>query len=227
MPKVLLVEDDLDMADNIAIWFKRQNYLIEHVADGGSAIERLLQDSYDLVILDLDLPVKDGLTVCKEYRDSGGSTPILMLTGRAASAQKVAGLDTGADDYLAKPFSLNELLARARALIRRASGIVSNQIALGNLKIDAQTRQVFLSGKEVKLRPREYALLEFFARHPGEVFSNDTLLQRVWSIDSDSSNEAVRSCLRTVRQHLESEPSVVIETVHGVGYRLRVIQQET
>lgn len=226
MAKILLVEDDLKLADTIVLWFRSQKYVIEHTANGKQALELITFGSYEAIILDWDLPEIDGLSLCKILRDQRNRTPILMLTGKSEVDDKIEGLDEGVDDYLTKPFDLKELEARLRALLRRFAGQATDILSIADLKLDSQSRRVTKDGRPVVLTPREFSLLEFLLRNKNQIFSSDDLLHKLWHTDSDSSREAVRVCIGRLRQRLddsENEDDSIIETVPKVGYRIRQI----
>lgn len=222
MAKILVVEDDVDLSCKVNDWLSFEQHLVEVVYDGQEAHDRLRVYSYEVVVLDWDLPKMTGLEVCKQYRNQGGHTPILMLTGKDAIAEKEAGLDAGADDYLTKPFHLKELSARIRALLRRpVQSYTGSTIKLGELELDPLSRRVTRSGNEIILYPREYALLEFFMRHPNEVFSPDALINRVWNSDSEVSADSIYTYMKMLRRKISPEaPGSIIKTIHGVGYKL-------
>jgi DNA-binding response OmpR family regulator len=224
MAKILLVEDDTDLSGRVQEWLSFEQHAVEAVFDGLEAGQRLRIYSYEVVILDWDLPKCTGIEVCKEFRSRGGSTPILMLTGKGSINEKETGLDAGADDYLTKPFHLKELSARIRALLRRpVASYTGATLKAGPLELDPSTRRVTKSGDELTLLPKEYALLEFFLRHPNEVFSPDALLNRVWNSESDASTDTIYTYIKMLRKKITPEaPSSMIKTVHGVGYRLEV-----
>lgn len=221
MAKILLVEDEPDFSELISGWLKNDHYLIESVENGEDAMDRLRFYKYDLVILDWMLPGISGVDVCKRYRSSGGTTPILMLTAKRHVDEKEAGLDAGADDYLTKPFELKELSARIRALLRRPSAFSGNVLKVGNLVLESNSFKVTRDGEDVQLLPKEFALLEFLMRHPNQVFSAEAILDRVWSSDSEASPETIRTYIKRLRKKLDVEgtPSL-LSTVHGVGYKL-------
>jgi len=219
--KILLVEDDQAVAEAIVDALEFESNVVEHVDCGLEASQRLKLYQYDLVVLDWDLPRKSGVEVCGEYRSGGGTLPILMLTGKSSVEDRVTGLDAGADDYLPKPFSMKELSARVRALLRRPEPMVSELVQLGPLQIDLKFHKVTRGQEELNLLAKEISLLEFLVRHRGQVFSVDDLLNKVWHSESDSSEDAVRQCVTRLRKKIdgESENSLII-TVKGLGYKV-------
>jgi DNA-binding response OmpR family regulator len=219
MPKILLVEDEKELADVIRDWLSEDFHLVETATDGHEALRRLSDSTYDLIILDLMLPVISGMDVCRQYRSNGGSTPILMLTAKHSLNAKEAGLDAGADDYLTKPFELRELSARARALLRRYKSSPISVLAAGDLSLDRNSCRVTKNGEEVHFLPKEYALLELLMRNQGTVLSVDVLLDNVWGKQSEVVPDTVRSYIKTLRKKVDTEgkPSI-IRTVHGIGY---------
>jgi DNA-binding response OmpR family regulator len=223
MAKILLVDDDIELTVVIAGWLASENHLVEVVHDGSEALDRLRACQYDVILLDWTLPEMEGIEVLKTYRDEGGSTPVIMLTGKRAVVEKTEGLDTGADDYLTKPFHMDELAARIRSILRRATKATTNILKCGDLELDPVKHTVKKAGESIQLLPREFALLEFFMRHPGDVFSSEALLQRVWHSDSEATAEAIRTCIKRVRQKLDKDDEEsLIETIARIGYRLRV-----
>lgn len=223
MAKLLLVDDDVDLTAMIVEWLSFEHHSVEVVHDGKEAQDRLRLCQYDGIILDWSLPEMSGIEICRQYRANKGTTPIIMLTGKNSISDKENGLDSGADDYLTKPFNMKELSARIRSVLRRASGAVSNILQVGELSIDPTKYKLTKSGKEIQLLPREFALLEFFMRHPDEVFSGEALLQRVWHSESDATSEAIRTCIKRLRQKIDGDnDDSVIQTIPRVGYRLRV-----
>ncbi|MBS1993723.1 MAG: response regulator transcription factor [Cyanobacteria bacterium SZAS LIN-2] len=222
--KILLVEDDEDLASMIMEWLSNERHLIEVAYDGNHGMDLLKLAQYDVIVLDWDLPGMQGIDILRQFRAGGGNTPVIMLTGKGSIAEKEAGLDSGADDYVAKPFSIKELAARIRALLRRPAPTTSNLLQVRDIGLDAGKYRVTKSGVEVHLLPRDFALLEFFMRHPDEVFSADTLLARVWQSDSEASLEALRTAIKRIRKKLDTsdnETESVIENIPRVGYRLR------
>lgn len=223
MAKILIVEDDVDLTVMIVEWLSFEHHSVEVVHNGREGRERLQLCQYDAIILDWSLPEVTGIEICRQYRQEHGKTPIIMLTGKNSISDKENGLDSGADDYLTKPFNMKELSARLRAVLRRASGSSTNILQVGELSIDPTKYKLTKSGKEIQLLPREFALLEFLMRHPDEVFSGDSLLQRVWHSESDATSEALRTCIKRLRQKIDSDTDEsIIQTIPRVGYKLRV-----
>lgn len=224
MPKVLLVEDDKDLTQVIYEWLTSQNYGLEIAHDGLSGYEYLRQGYFDIIILDWDLPGMTGMEILKKYRANKGTCPVLMLTGKTNIEEKEEGLDSGADDYLTKPFSMRELSARLRALSRRPLDTVSEVLKVGEIELDTVKHKVSRAGSDVHLLPKDFALLEFLMRHPDEVFSTETLIQRVWNFDSDATSDAVRTSIKRIRKKLDEsddEDTSIIENVRRIGYRLK------
>jgi len=222
--KLLLVEDDQETADMIISWLRSERYDVSHAANGLDGKEMLESGNYDAAILDWQLPGMGGIDILKAYRSAGGKVPILVLTGKAMVADRVAGLDAGADDYLTKPFSLKEVSARVRALLRRPSEVLPETLTVGELSLDSVKYRVMKRGVEVQLMPREFNLLEFFMRHPDMPFSSDALLARVWNDDSEASNSALRNSIKRLRSKIDdgdAEADSLIENIPGIGYRLR------
>jgi len=221
MAKILIVEDDLDLCARIVEWLTLENHTIEVVHDGKEGSERIKLYPYELVVLDWGLPGLPGIEVCRSYRAAGGTTPILMLTGKSDITQKTDGLDSGADDYLTKPFHLKELSARIRALLRRPQAVKANVLSIREYSLDTVTKQLKKSAVDVQLTPKEYALVEFMMRHPDQVFSQEDLLNKVWSSESESTIYSIYTTVKTLRKKLNVEgQKALISTVHGMGYRI-------
>jgi DNA-binding response OmpR family regulator len=222
MAKILVVEDDPLVAQSIATLLTSNRHTVESVADGGQALALLRVYNYDLIVLDLWIPGLTGEELCAKYRANGGQTPILMLTGKRRLTDKVAGLDSGADDYLVKPFNAEELSARVRALLRRESSEKTNELVSGELRLNLKTKTVHVQDGEVQLLAKELAVLEFLLRHKGQVFSAETILDRVWSSESDSTLDAIRQCIARLRKKIDKpgRPSM-ITTVIGLGYTIK------
>jgi DNA-binding response OmpR family regulator len=223
MVKVLVVEDDEFVSGLISDCLKLDHYDVEVVATGNEASDRLRLYNYDLILLDVGLPEQSGLELCEKYRSTGGSTPIIMLTGKRSIDDKEAGLNAGADDYLTKPFNARELVARVRAVLRRPPLVTPSRLKISDLELDPVSHEVFLGAKKLDLKPKEFTLLEFFMRNPNQVFSNNDILNRVWVSESEASPQAVRTCMQRLRDKIDRDgvPSI-ITTVYGVGYKLEL-----
>jgi DNA-binding response OmpR family regulator len=219
MAKILLVEDDADLAHLIVNILQVERHAVDTVGDGRDALAHLRLSKYEVIILDWMLPNLSGMEVCREYREKGGTTPILMLTSRASPEEKETGLDAGADDYLTKPFHAKELAARIRALLRRPQVVSSKTLEVGAIRLDPKTAKVYKNGQEIHLLPKEFSLLELFMRYPNQVFSGDALLERVWAAESSASLDTVRTYIKTLRKKIDTKGSAsLLRTVHGVGY---------
>ncbi len=220
MAKILLVEDELDFSLLISHLLASEHHTVEVANSGEAALELLGVYHFDCLILDWNLPGISGLEVCQNFRANKGVTPILMLTARQHVDDKSAGLDSGADDYLTKPFELKELSSRVRALLRRPTAFQSANLQVGLFEMDVNNFRLTRQGEEVTLLPKEFALLEFFMRHPNQVFSPETLIDRVWASDHEASPETIRTYIKRLRKKLdlEGKPSA-LSTVHGVGYK--------
>lgn len=214
--KLLVVEDNQKVARFLVRALSEEGHAVDQVGDGEKALEQIEAVAYDAVILDWMLPGMDGVAVCRTARDRGVKTPILMLTARAEVGEKILGLDAGADDYLSKPFDLGELLARVRALGRRAIGAPT--LKLGPLAIDPVARKATLDGRAIELTSRELALLAYLVQHAGRAVSRSELLQKVWSTSFDPSSNVVEVHVKNLREKLGGHDAM-IETVRGVGYR--------
>ncbi len=229
MAHVLVVEDDAHIRDLIALHLGLEGLECTLVGDGREALTRLEATRVDLVVLDLMLPGLDGLTVCKAMRRSGANTdtPLLMLTARGEEADKVLGLETGADDYLAKPFGIREFVARVRALLRRprplagAGGEAGKAVTIHGLEIDPARRRVRVGGDEVELTTQEFKLLHLLATHPGIVFSREALLAKVWPDQTFVTPRSVDTLVKRLRKRVEAdtEAPTLILTVWGAGYK--------
>ncbi len=220
MSKILVVEDDPSLLKTVKEWLEFEHNFVESTSDGGEALELLAAYKYDLIILDWELPTKTGIEICQTFRSRGGQTPILFLTGKQAIPDKETGFSSGADDYLTKPFHLKELSMRLKALLRRAPTVSEDVLKMGSLQLNPETHQLLKNGKEVKLSPIEFALMEFFMRNPKTVFSTEAILERVWTAASERSPETLRTCFKRLRDKIDDKgkPSV-IQNVHGVGYK--------
>ena len=224
--KILVVEDESELANIIAEHLRSEGHLVILESNGSKALERAGLEAFDLLILDLMLPGLDGLEVARRLRRSSGATtatvPILMLTARAEETDRVLGFEVGADDYIVKPFSLREFLARVRAMLRRAKIIEEESrvavLRFGRFELDSNARAVRIGDKLTDLTPREYELLLMLARHPGRTFTRDYLLERIWGAEYDGSDRVVDTTVVRLRRKLGIEGERVI-SVWGVGYR--------
>jgi diguanylate cyclase (GGDEF)-like protein len=227
--KILLVEDDTLIAQPLAIALTEQHYVVDCAKDGQAGWELLESFDYDLILLDVQLPKLDGITLCRRLRSQGKQTPILLLTALEATTHKVVGLDAGADDYLTKPFEFPELLARIRALLRRGSSALPPILTWGNLHLDPSSCAVTCDQEVLHLTPKEYGLLELFLRNPNRIFSCSALIDHQWALEDPPTDETVRSHLKGLRQKLKTAgmSEDPIETVYGIGYRLKSVSPES
>lgn len=220
--KILIIEDDERIAIPVKEELEHQSYAVDIALDGGQGLEMALSSHYDVVVLDLMLPTLNGFSVCRQLRDQGNSAAILMLTARSEKRDKIDGLDSGADDYLTKPFDLEELSARVRALMRRPTGPRNTVLACGPLTIETAARKVLHGQREIDLTPTEYRLLLHFARNPTHFFKPEDLLDKLWSNDKPPGREAIKTHIKTLRRKLSTAgvTNDLIETAYGFGYRL-------
>lgn len=219
--RVLLVEDDNRIAAFVAKGLRESSYAVDIATDGDEATYMASINSYDLFILDINLPKKDGFDVCRELRDSGNKRPILMLTARDAIEDRISGLDTGADDYLTKPFEFRELLARSRALLRRHAEIRAPHIVIADLQIDTTSRTVQRAGKHIELTTKEYSLIEFLAINKGRVVGREEISEHVWDDSFDPFSNLIEVYIKRLRTKLdEGYDFQLIQTRRGAGYIL-------
>ena len=220
--RVLVAEDDPQIGDMLARGLREHSYAVDLVVDGQDAIRLATLNTYDAMIIDVMLPKRDGFSVARTLRSQGVTAPMLMLTARDAIADRVAGLDAGADDYLVKPFVENELIARLRALLRRADRPPVSTIDVGPLHVDVGARWASFDGKPIELGSTEFRLLELLARNAGIALSRPQVLERIWDYDFDGSSNIVDVYVSQLRRKLKKLGGQgIIETVWGVGYRLR------
>ncbi len=220
--RVLVVEDETKMAALLQRGLREEGYAVDVAADGREALWLATENPYDAIVLDVMLPDLDGFEVSRKLREAGKWSPVLMLTARDAVHDRVAGLDAGADDYLTKPFSFAELLARLRALLRRGAPDRPAVLQLGDLTLDPATRRVTRNGTPIELTAREFALLEYLMRHPGEVLSRTRLIEHVWDFAFEGDSNVVDVYVRYLREKVDRPfRRDSIETVRGAGYRLR------
>jgi DNA-binding response OmpR family regulator len=223
--RLLLVEDDSRVAGFIAKGLREYSYAVDVSGDGGHALYQMAVNHYDLVILDVMLPVKSGYAVCRELRDSGFHVPVLMLTARDSVDDRVAGLDCGADDYLVKPFDFKELLARLRALSRRTGTPRPQTLQVADIVIDTASHMVTCGGQPVSLTAKEYALLEFLVQHRDRVVGRDTIAQHVWDENFDPLTNVIDVYIKRLRAKLETGGRRFIHTRRGEGYILTEVPQ--
>jgi two-component system OmpR family response regulator len=219
--RVLVVEDDPRLSKALVQGLREEGYTVDAATDGPTADLLVHDTDYDAVVLDVMLPGKDGLSLCREWRQRQHMMPVLLLTARDLVSDRVAGLDAGADDYLSKPFAFDELLARLRALIRRSHGQTSGVLTVGDLRLDPATRRVTRGEAEIALTNREFALLRLFMLHPGEVLSRTHLIEHVWGDWTESAANTLEVYVGYVRRKLQDPYGELLQTVRGVGYRLQ------
>jgi two-component system alkaline phosphatase synthesis response regulator PhoP len=223
MPKILIVEDEPGMVAGLRDNFEFEGYQVLSAVDGVSGLERALADSPDLVILDVMMPRMSGLDVCKQLKSKRPAIPIIMLTARGQEVDKVVGLELGADDYVTKPFSIRELLARVKAVLRRAGSVPKSKdrYTFGDVEVNLQSCQVSRRGRSLDFSSKEFDLLKYFLSHPGEALTRDRLLEEVWGYDKFPTTRTVDAHIVRLRQKLEAKPDDprFFLTVHGTGYK--------
>ena len=226
--RILLVEDDDDIADLLELHLTDAGHAVDVVGDGDDGLAQALTEAYDLIVLDIMLPGTDGFDICRRLRQEKCPTPILMVTAKTEEVDKVLGLELGADDYITKPFSIREVLARVKALFRRVEVDQETQgqaddtpIELGKVVVEPEKRKVTVEGEAVDLTSKEFELLLLFARHPGRAFSRDELLDEVWGYQYSGYSHTVNTHINRLRNKIEPDPSEprYVKTVWGVGYR--------
>jgi DNA-binding response OmpR family regulator len=221
MPKALLADDDARLRQLIGDWLEHHQFTLDVVSDGVQAQEMLGHGVYDVLIFDWDMPGMNGVDLCRWFRGRGGTTPVLMLTGKNSIDEKEDGFSAGVDDYLTKPFELRELTARLTALLRRGNVAPTRKVQAGPLSIDPDAHAASVDGTPLKLTATEFAVLEFMSRHPNQVFSADALIDRVWKSSSEISPDTVRVYIKRLREKLMAlGHGELIQNVHGVGYKL-------
>jgi heavy metal response regulator len=220
--RILVIEDEKKVASFIQRGLEAEHYHVDVAYDGDAGLLQVFDNEYDALILDVMLPKRDGLSVLREVRARKLTVPVLMLTARDTVADKVTGLDRGADDYLTKPFAFEELLARLRALLRRGVTAPPSELALADLQLDLVTHQVTRAGKRIDLTAKEFALLEFFLRQPGRVLSRALIAQHVWGVDFDTFTNVIDVYVNYLRKKIDAdfEPKL-LHTVRGVGYVMK------
>lgn len=222
--RVLVVEDDADLNRQLVSALADAGYAVDSARDGEEGHFLGDTEPYDAVVLDLGLPQKDGLSVLEQWRRDGRTMPVLILTARDRWSDKVAGMDAGADDYVAKPFHMDEMLARMRALLRRGAGHAKNEIEVGPMRLDSRTSRVTVNGSPVKLTSHEYRLLAYLMHHNGRVVSRTELIEHLYDQDFDRDSNTIEVFVGRLRKKV---PAELIETVRGLGYRLGMPDDET
>jgi heavy metal response regulator len=226
MMRVLVVEDDPGVASFVGRGLHDAGFAVDAASNGENGLELAHVERYDLIVLDLMLPGCNGFDILRSLRERGNATPVICLTARDAIDDRVRGLDLGADDYLVKPFSFAELLARVRALLRRGPALTGNPIIVGDLKVDVAARTVVRCAKRIELSAREFCLLEYLARHAGEVLSRSMILERVWDLHHDPQTNVVDVHINRLRKKVDHGfDRPLIHTVRGAGYVLRESQE--
>ncbi|MBU6454098.1 MAG: response regulator transcription factor [Cyanobacteria bacterium REEB67] len=215
--KILVVDDEIDLAESIRKWLYQDGHTVKMLHTGSLACEEIAKVTYDVILLDVMLPDVSGVEVCRRYRDAGGEARVLMITAKDQVVDKELALDSGADDYIVKPFDMKEISARVRALMRRSIVLNQTVIAIDAITLDTANKQVFRDGKEIILLPQEFALLEFLMSERNKIFSVETLLKRLWQ--GKGTAETVRTHIKNLRKKVDKDcTKQFIRTVHGVGY---------
>jgi heavy metal response regulator len=219
--RVLVVEDERKIADFIRKGLIEHGHAVDVAFDGEEALDWPAVADFDIIILDVMLPARDGIEVCRTLRRRGLRTPILMLTAKDAVEDRVRGLDSGADDYLVKPFAFAELLARLRAVTRRQPAMLGSVLQIGDLILDTATRKVSRAGTDLELTTKEYAILEYLVRHPNQVLTRTMIAEHVWNYDFDNASNVIDVHIRNLRRKIDDPfPTKLIQTVRGAGYRI-------
>ena len=222
--RLLLAEDERDLADALEAMLKHNNYSVDVVNNGQDALDYLMLDDYDGAILDVMMPQMDGVTVVKKLRENKKSTPVLLLTAKSEIEDKVYGLDSGADDYMTKPFVTRELLARVRSMTRRQATFTSNVLELGNVSLSKHTFELSTEKDKVRLSNKEYQMMEMLMRNPGNVIQTEQFLEKIWGYDSDSEINVVWVNISYLRKKLKAlDANVQIKATRNVGYTLEML----
>ena len=227
MKKILIIEDELNMVNGLKDNLEFEGYEVEIAMEGGSGLERIMQNKYDLILLDIMLPQISGFDICKAVRKEGINTPIVLLTAKGEEIDKVLGLELGADDYITKPFSLRELLARIKAILRRVQneneeGLEPEFISIGNIKVNFKNYLAFEGTNEIKMSYKEFGILHYLYLNAGKIIQRDDLMSDVWGIEYEISTRTVDNFILKLRQKIEVDPNNprIILTVHGIGYKM-------
>ena len=219
--RILIAEDEVTIARALKVMLEKNKYAVDMVHNGNDALDYIQATTYDALVLDIMMPGKDGIEVLKAARAGGNTTPALFLTAKAEVADRVAGLDAGADDYLPKPFAASEFLARVRALTRRSNAYAPSELSFGNVTLDRGQYTLRTSSNEVRLNNKEYQLVELFLRHPHQVFSSEHLMEKVWGLDSEADMDVVWTYIGFLRRKLKQiGADIEIRTIRGAGYAL-------
>jgi DNA-binding response OmpR family regulator len=227
MKKILIVEDELNMVNGLKDNLEFEGYEVETAMEGGSGLQKILHNKYDLILLDIMLPQISGFDICKVARKEGVNTPIVLLTAKGEEIDKVLGLELGADDYITKPFSLRELLARIKAILRRVpigneADIAPEFISIGNIKVNFKTYLAMEGTSEIKMSHKEFEVLHFMYKNAGKTIHRDDIISAVWSIDYDITTRTVDNFILKLRHKIEADankPKIIL-TVHGIGYKM-------
>ncbi|PSB16954.1 DNA-binding response regulator [filamentous cyanobacterium CCP2] len=219
---ILFVEDEPKIANFVQTGLKEQGFVVDYCDNGDEGYQRAINNEYDVIVLDIMIPGKDGLSILKYLRRSGRNVPVILLTARNELDDRLEGLNLGADDYIAKPFFVEELVARIHAVVRRSAGDRQNLLSVGTIKLDRLTREVTSDQQMVELTSREFNLLEYLMRSPGRVFTRTQILEHVWGYDFNPNTNVVDVCIQRIRKKIDRlDEASWIESVRGVGYRFR------
>jgi len=227
MKKILIIEDEFNMVNGLKDNLEFEGYEVEFAMEGGSGLEKIMRNKYDLILLDIMLPQISGFDICKAVRKQGINTPIVLLTAKGEEIDKVLGLELGADDYITKPFSLRELLARIKAILRRVQneneeGLEPEFISIGNIKVNFKNYLAFEGTNEIKMSYKEFGILHYLYLNAGKIIQRDDLMSDVWGIEYEISTRTVDNFILKLRQKIEVDPNnpKIILTVHGIGYKM-------
>lgn len=225
--RILVVEDEKKLANFIKHGLEEERYIVEVAHNGEQGLEMAMNNEYDAILLDVMLPGRDGFSILQELRKAGIKVPIMMLTARGATEDRVMGLDLGADDYLPKPFSFEELAARLRSILRRSGPEKTTKLQCGDLILDTVTHFAYRGGKEIELTTKEYALLEYLMRNKNRIVSRSNILQHVWRHSFDPESNIIDVYIKRLREKIEFDPSQpqLIQSIRGVGYRIREVEE--
>ncbi len=224
--RLLIIEDDKKVAGFVKRGLEEERYIVDMAHDGQKGLEMALNTGYDCILLDIMLPRKDGFSLMRELRNAGNVTPVIMLTAKSTVEDKVTGLDLGADDYVAKPFHLEELAARLRSILRRSGPEKSTKIRCADLILDTVSHIAYRFGKEIELTSKEYTLLEYLIRNKNKILSRSTITQHVWKHNFDPESNIIDVYIKRLREKIETEDTrPLIQSIRGVGYRLREFQE--